>query len=439
MSSSYFETVGRQAGMTPQVGDDLAYKDTEGDQVKNIGEQAKELEKDHFDFIQQRINDFNAQHTRDMKTLGRIIEFVPTAMKGVQKLQDMNDEIADYKRLEAVGQSLVEDSSLETEDGILNVDLYGEAGQLEVEGAPRFLSRMTLTAANSQAGANDRQVANRIATNVPGYFSQGIGDIRLPSEDGPIGWNEILDPEQANQFLDINSAMIIAAARNANPTISDRVLRKHLMPKINAHRKVLLQRWEQTQESAFRASLKTSEQLQIWDSANNPTTALNGAFGATGYIQKKAAYYNKLSPGSGMKLAKNEWTENMETGILSGYVLPDQVDSILTTPFKAKDGSFTTFEKLDPINARKLRSAVAKFESGEAEAVRERIEAEEKKFVFEYITNYEGPKDEDYIKNVTKAWRTNFNNTKYPAELKNLYTVGFEDELAKVESGWYSY
>ena len=89
----------------------------------------------------------------------------------------MNDEIADYKRLQSVGESLLEDSSLETEDGILNVDLYGEAGQLEVEGAPRFLSRMTLTAANSQAGANDRQVANRIATNVPGYFSQGIGDI----------------------------------------------------------------------------------------------------------------------------------------------------------------------------------------------------------------------------------------------------------------------
>ena len=40
---------------------------------------------------------------------------------------------------------------------------------------------------------------------------------------------------------------------------------------------------------------------------------------------------------------------------------------------------------------------------------------------------------EDYIKNVTKAWRTNFNNTKYPEELKNLYTAGFEDELAKVE------
>ena len=433
MSSSYFETIGRQSGMTPQVDDKMAYADTEGDQVKNVGEQAKELEQDHSQFIQQRINDFNAQHSRNMATVGKLIDFIPTAMKGVQKLQDMNDEIADYKRLEAVGQSLVEDSSLETEDGILNVDLYGEAGQLEVEGAPRFLSRMTLTAANSQAGANDRQVANRIATNVPGYFSQGIGDIRLPSEDGPIGWNEILDPEQANQFLDINSAMIIAAARNANPTISDRVLRKHLMPKINAHRKVLLQRWEQTQESAFRASLKTSEQLQIWDSANNPTTALSGAFGAAGYIQKKAAYYNKLSPGAGMKLAKNEWTENMETGILSGYVLPDQVDSILTTPFKAKDGSFTTFEKLDPINARKLRSAVAKFESGEAEAVDERLKAEKKKFVFEYITNFEGEKDENYIKNVTKAWRTSFGNTNYPEELKTLYTVGFEDELAKVE------
>ena len=134
-----------------------------------------------------------------------------------------------------------------------------------------------------------------------------------------------------------------------------------------------------------------------------------------------------------MKMAKNEWTDNMEVGILGGYVLPDQVDSILTTPFKAKDGSFTTFEKLDPINARKLRSAVAKFEAGEAEAVEEKLQAEKKKFVFEYITNYEGEKDENYIKNVTKAWRTNFNNTNYPEELKTLYTVGFEDELAKVE------
>ena len=119
MSSSYFETVGRQAGMTPQVGDDLAYKDTEGDQVKNIGEQAKELEKDHSDFIQQRINDFNAQHSRDMKTFGNLIEFIPTAMKGVQKLQDMGDEIAEYQRLRQVGDSLVDDGQLELEDGIL--------------------------------------------------------------------------------------------------------------------------------------------------------------------------------------------------------------------------------------------------------------------------------------------------------------------------------
>ena len=37
------------------------------------------------------------------------------------------------------------------------------------------------------------------------------------------------------------------------------------------------------------------------------------------------------------------------------------------------------------------------------------------------------------IKNVTKAWRTSFGNTNYPEELKTLYTVGFEDELAKVE------
>ena len=71
-----------------------------------------------------------------------------------------------------------------------------------------------------------------------------------------------------------------------------------------------------TQESAFNASLKTTEQLQIWESANNAATALSGAFGPTGYIQKKAAYYNQLTPGAGMKIAKNEWTTNMEVGIL---------------------------------------------------------------------------------------------------------------------------
>ena len=432
-SGGYFETIGRQSGMTPQVDDKMAYADTEGSQVKNVGEQAKELEKDHSDFIQQRINDFNAQHSRNMKTLGNIIEFVPTAMKGIEKLQDIQDDNDYWQRLKATGQSLIDDGGLEEEDGVLNVGLFGEAGSLAVEGAPGYIQRMTLTAANTQAGANDRVIANRLANNVPGYFSMGIGSIKLPTADGPLGFNEILDPEQLNTILDINASMIIGAAMNANPTISERVLKKHLLPKIIAHQNVERQRWEQTQKSAFEASLKTTEQLQIWESANNAATALSGAFGPTGYIQKKAAYYNKLTPGAGMKIAKNEWTDNMEVGILGGYVLPDQVDSILTTPFKAKDGSFTTFEKLDPINARRLRSAVAKFEAGEAEAVQERIEAEEKKFVFEYITNYEGPKDENYIKNVTKAWRTNFNNTKYPEELKNLYTAGFEEELAKVE------
>ena len=103
MSSSYFETVGRQAGMTPQVDEKMAYADTEGDQVDNVAKQAKELEQDHSEFIQQRINDFNAQHSRNMATVGKLIDFIPTAMKGVQKLQDMNDEIADYKRLESVG------------------------------------------------------------------------------------------------------------------------------------------------------------------------------------------------------------------------------------------------------------------------------------------------------------------------------------------------
>ena len=116
MSSSYFETVGRQAGMTPQIGDDLAFKDTEGSQVKNIGEKAKEAEEDYSKLIQARINNFNAQHSRDMKTLGNLIEIIPTAKKGIEKIQDMNDEIADYKRLQSVGESLLEDSSLETED-----------------------------------------------------------------------------------------------------------------------------------------------------------------------------------------------------------------------------------------------------------------------------------------------------------------------------------
>ena len=83
-SGGYFETIGRQAGMTPQVDDKMAYADTEGSQVDNVGKQAKELEKDHSDFIQQRINDFNAQHSRDMKTFGNLIDFIPTAKIGIE-------------------------------------------------------------------------------------------------------------------------------------------------------------------------------------------------------------------------------------------------------------------------------------------------------------------------------------------------------------------
>ena len=133
MSDSYFETIGRQSGMTPQVDDKMAYADTEGSQVKNVGEQAKELEKDHSEFIQQRINDFNAQHTRNMATVGKLIDFIPTAMKGIGKLQDIQDDNDYWQRLKATGQSIADDGGLEEEDGVLNVGLYGEAGSLAVE------------------------------------------------------------------------------------------------------------------------------------------------------------------------------------------------------------------------------------------------------------------------------------------------------------------
>ena len=64
-----------------------------------------------------------------MKTLGNIIEFIPTAKKGIDKLQDIQDDNDYWQRLKATGQSIADDGGLEEEDGILNVGLYGEAGE----------------------------------------------------------------------------------------------------------------------------------------------------------------------------------------------------------------------------------------------------------------------------------------------------------------------
>ena len=68
-------------------------------------------------------------------------------------------------------------------------------------------------------------------------------------------------------------------------------------------------------------------------------------FGDTGFIQQRAAYYEEIFPGKGLRFAREEWVDTMTEGIKQQFVSQESVETLLETPLKWNDGSTMTYQK----------------------------------------------------------------------------------------------
>ena len=430
MTQSYFESLGRAASRPPDISKTnyLEEEPTEALVDKKNQEIDKAI-KDSEAFHKANIEMFNAAHAQKMENINKLINFMPKAKRIIEQQQKFADYRNDLATLEAVPLDyLKQNDELEKQaDGLsdeMSVAFSGEQGQLEADGAPPELVHTAAAESLSTPNQSRRSALNFELQMLPSRYAEAQRFLTL--RDGR-GYNELISTADHQEFFQTASALALQTLREQHPDMPDRLLARKWIPAYRQAREAYFADVATKQNTLFKNAFDTKNKINLWSSAQTGT--VDELFGETGYIKRRAAYFNSLIPGEGMKLARNEFINSIEEGIKEEYVT--KLD-FLDQEFIANDGSRTTFQKKFPNEATKLRGALDAQNAKRIDAALERENNSKKLFIDEYITQFEGVKDYDWMQSTAKAYRQKFQTTDYPEELKRAYTESYEDEFDKI-------
>lgn len=422
-----------QANDTPPNISDTNYLSTDAT-VGLVEEKNKEIDKsikDTSDFFQQRIDNYNSSHSRKMENINKLIEFIPKAKKIVDNKINFDNDINHVQKLLQAGEDYeanMLDSQAEQLNNEYAVGLNGAAGNLEANNGPQFAKNMALHASIDTEEMNTRQILDRYSLLMPSLIAQAKGTLQLP---GGLGYGDITNPDDINEWSLTAQGLVLGEIYRNNPDIKDREVTKYLLPSMRTTEKNLMAQWANRQNTISMDAYGKNRMIKVWDSAGG-AAPIEANFGPTGFIQQRAAYFEELYPGKGLRFAREEWVDTMTQGIEAQFVSQNSVDTLLDTPIKWNDGSTMTYTDKFPVEAVKMRGAVAKAHLAMKQESDELEKNTKALWKFENIENHEGVKDLDWVRETAKSWRENFKTTEYPEELKTAYTVGYEDEVERV-------
>ena len=422
-----------QANDAPPNISDTNYLSTDAT-VGLVEEKNKEIDKsikDTSDFFQQRIDNFNSSHSRKMENINKLIEFIPKAKTLIDNKINFDNDINHIQMIKQAGEDYeadMLDSQAETMENEISVGLQGAAGNLVATNGPKFAKNMALIGSIDTEQLNTRQILDRYSLQLPALMAQAKGTLQLP---GGLGYGDITNPDDINQWSLTAQGLVLGEIYRNNPDITDREIRKYLLPSMRTTEKNLMAQWANRQDTIAMDAYGKNRMIKVWDSAGGEAP-IEANFGATGFIQQRAAYFEEIYPGKGLRFAREEWVDTMTQGIEAQFVSQQSVDTLLDTPIKWNDGSTMTYTDKFPVEAVKMRGAVAKSHLAMKQESDELEKSTKELWKFENIENHEGVKDLDWIRKTAKSWRENFKTTEYPEELKTAYTVGYEDEVERV-------
>ena len=433
MTQSYFESLGRAASRPPDISKTNYLEEEPTEALVNV--KNKEIDKaikDSEAFHKANIENFNAAHAQKMKNINALIEFMPKAKKIVEQQQKFADYRNDLDTLEAIPLDyLKQNDELEKQaDGLSNemsVAFSGEQGQLEADGAPPELVHTAAAESLSTPNQSRRSALNFELQMLPSRYAEAQKFLTL--RDGR-GYNELISTADYQEFFQTASALALQTLREQHPDMPDRLLARKWIPAYRQAREAYFADVATKQNTLFKNAFETKNKINLWGSVQTGT--VDELFGETGYVKRRAAYFESLldlPKGKGMRLALDEMQNSIKEGIDEEYVTSLNV---LDQEFIANDGSRTTFEKKFPDRATELRGALAAQNAKRIDAALERENNAKKLFIDEYITQFEGVKDYEWMQSTAKAYREKFQTTDYPEELKKAYTESYEDEFDKV-------
>ena len=409
------------------------YLDTDAT-VGLVEEKNKEIDKSIKDasaFFQQRIDIYNASHNRKMDNLNKLINFLPKAKQIIDNKISFDNDINHIQMLKQAGEDYeadMLDSQAEEISNQYSVELQGAAGELDANDGPKFAKNMELLGSIDTEQLNTKQILDRYSLLTPSLMAQAKNSLILPNG---LGYGDIVNPDDINEWSLTAQGLILGEIYRNNPDITDREVRKYLLPGLRSAEKNLFSQWSTKQDQIAVDAYSKNRMIKVWESAGG-AAPIESNFGATGHIQQRAAYFEEIYPGQGLRFAREEWLETMKLGIKEEYVSQQGVDTLITTPIKWNDGSTMPYEEKFPLEALQLRGAVTESHL----AMKREADEQEKKakelWKFQNIEQHSGVKDLDWVRDTARSWRETFKTTEYPEELKTAYTVGYEDEVERV-------
>ena len=431
MTQSYFESLGRAASRPPDISK-TNYLEEEPTEAL-VDAKNKEIDKaikDSEAFHKANIENFNAAHAQKMKNIDALINFMPKAKQLFEKRQEYADDRAELNRLKGIGQNLETDAleaQADTYNDELGVELSGEAGQLEVDGAPNELVNVAQAESISTPQQNIRNAIDKETQLFGSYLAESKRTLRLP--DGR-GYAELLSTDDYQNWYDTHAAIMLRDLHQKYPDVTERLLIKKWLPAYETNRKSYLLNVAQTQDAQAKTAYETNNKIKLWDSTQAEVGAADSLFGPTGYIKRRAAYFEHFYPGEGMKFARQEMVASIKEGVKEEYVT---TLDFLEQEFVANDGSRTTFQKKFPREAAEIRGEWIKQQNSRYTEQEERLTAAKSLWESVNIDDFDGVKDYDWMQSTAKAYRQKFQTTDYPEKLKTAYTESYEDEFEKVK------
>ena len=401
--------------------------------VAKKNEQIDDRIKDYESTLQQKTNIFNAAHSQNMKNLGAVINFLPTAKNIYQNQQVYrdNENLLDNLIQEGAKAKARQDDAIdvvaEEIDNEYNTEIQGAAGEIVANNGPKFAKNVALLSTLNTEGLNTKNTLDQVSQLIPAFYSQMKLNLKLP--DGR-GFGDLVNPDDITQWERHAAGLMLGDILDRHPEINRRELIKHWLPNYKTAKKSFIAQWSNNQDRIATDAYKKGEQIRRWDSTGNKETAVTAAFGPNGFIRQRAAYFEELVPGKGLKFAREEWVADMVEGAKGGYV--QNVDHILSTDIEWNDGSKMSFEKKFPVDALKIRTADLKGRNREADELEDYEDARRDQWVFENVTKFEGPRNKEWRDNLFTKYAQEFKTTKFPEELKTVWTEGYEDEFEKV-------
>ena len=431
MTQSYFESLGRAASRPPDISK-MNYLEEEPTEAL-VDAKNKEIDKaikDSEAFHKANIEMYNAAHAQKMENINKLINFMPKAKRLFDKQQEFADDRAELNRLKSIGQDLEADeleAQADTYNDEIGVALSGEQGQLEVDGAPNELVNIAAAESITTPQQNIRNAIDKETQLFGSYLSESKRSLLLP--DGR-GFYELLSIEDYQNWYDTHAAIMLRDLHQKYPDVTERLLIKKWLPAYEENRKNYLINVANTQNSQAKAAWDTNNKIKLWDSTQAKVGAADSLFGPTGYIKRRAAYFEHFYPGQGMKFARQEMVTNIKEGVKEEYVT---TLDFLEQEFIANDGSRTTFQKKFPTEAAEIRGEWISTQNKKYEEQEERLTAAKSLWESVNIDDFDGVKDYDWMQSTAKAYREKFQTTDYPEKLKKAYTESYEDEFEKVK------